>query len=429
MSFTSGLDVPSVVKLDKNLDELRVACEHPVDSLKMVKELGEPFPGADWLEALNGGHAQNRTSPYAPDSNITIRGESCIFAMLRELHGANVTDARAYSLLVMIAQIKKYALTVLPWRHDETQRTTECVSITAQIFRGLFLRWMTSKLVGVERSRAFAVMVTHLQEAVDRFPALPERLNLTANDYQVRRLFTGLIAPQLVESNSGLESGSMLAQYGDSFLLNIVRARRQRAGSEDGSTDDDLFMALRGTVTFAEPPRETKGGRPLAVIVPPTFVTADLFIPEASEPALYYGSSGVLLLLEWARAWLEGAAELREPIRLHQQCMQQFASSALGRAADKKEALLLITASWALEVARSAALLQEPEPPVRATEIAAWKKDREKMVMLRNRLFFYRFCATTCGDAWATNACKIGVHFSKAFSDAFGCPPPPEIVC
>ncbi|KAK8770482.1 hypothetical protein V5799_013053, partial [Amblyomma americanum] len=193
MSFTSGLDVPSVVKLDKNLDELRVACEHPVDSLKMVKELGEPFPGADWLEALNGGHAQNRTSPYAPDSNVTIRGESCIFAMLRELHGVNVTDARAYSLLVMIAQIKKYALTVLPWRHDETQRTTECVSITAQIFRGLFLRWMTSKLVGVERSRAFAVMVTHLQEAVDRFPALPERLNLTANDYEVRRLFTGLI--------------------------------------------------------------------------------------------------------------------------------------------------------------------------------------------------------------------------------------------
>ncbi|KAH7965268.1 hypothetical protein HPB49_005784 [Dermacentor silvarum] len=88
-------------QVDESLEKLRAPCNASESSFMMIKDLKAPFPGGDWLGALKSASAVKTEPVYSPETNVTIRGETCIDAMLSHLHGVSIVDARIYSLAVI----------------------------------------------------------------------------------------------------------------------------------------------------------------------------------------------------------------------------------------------------------------------------------------------------------------------------------------
>ncbi|KAH7964761.1 hypothetical protein HPB49_001231 [Dermacentor silvarum] len=410
-------------QVDESLEKLRAPCNASESSFMMIKDLKAPFPGGDWLGALKSASAVKTEPVYSPETNVTIRGETCIDAMLSHLHGVSIVDARIYSLAVMYAQVKKYAYLVRRQSHNPVQMVTECLRVTERLFSKLFMVWVKTKVIGAESARAFAVMVDHLKKAAGTFPSLADQLNLTTPDYELSQLEISATGEEDARKQSRQAENPNGPRYSDNFLHNVIKALKDAAQSNISGENTD--NPTGGDVSAAS------GRLPMAVVADAVFFTPDLFLPEVSEPVLSYGSSGALLLLKWATASVEQDRHLREAIQRHERCLQDAASSSLGRSATEEEELLVPAVAWALKVAHWAAVAQwlavPGAPPVPVS--ANVDQEAKQLTETRSRLFFHRFCATSCGDARAARACKIGVHFSKEFSAAFGCRAPPDYWC
>ncbi|XP_070388490.1 uncharacterized protein [Dermacentor albipictus] len=408
-------------KVDETLDKLRAPCNASDGSFVMIKDLKAPFPGGDWLEALKSLRGEKTEPVYTPESNVTIRGETCIGAMLSYLRRVSVADARIYSLAVMYAHVKNYAYVARRQSYNPTERASNCLRFTASLFSKPYLVWLKTKVVSEESIRAFNVMMERLEEAARNLPSLADRLNVTTPGYEPIRLdaiATGEEDAQTTNHHAQISIGS---SHRDTFLHNVIKA--QKATAQGTRSTDNSYNAKRG---------EGGGGASLQTkeVFDELFLTPDLFLPQVSEPALYYGSSGVLLLLQRTRASVEQDIVLREAIQLHHRCLHDAASFALGRSATEEEVLLVPVAIWALKVAHWAAVLHRPPvqealapSPAKVDQEAKWRTNT------RSRLFFHRFCATSCGDERAARACKIGAHLSREFSEAFNCRAPRKYWC
>ncbi|KAH7963660.1 hypothetical protein HPB52_022328 [Rhipicephalus sanguineus] len=95
-------------QIDESLEKLRTPCLASESSHVTIRDLKVPFPGGDWLKALISIQGENDSSAYSPNTTVSIRGETCIVAMLSHLQRVSVEEARIYSLVVMYAHMKIY---------------------------------------------------------------------------------------------------------------------------------------------------------------------------------------------------------------------------------------------------------------------------------------------------------------------------------
>ncbi|KAL1474478.1 hypothetical protein MTO96_020661 [Rhipicephalus appendiculatus] len=236
-----------------------------------------------------------------------------------------------------------------------------------------------------------------------------------------------LIGDDDTRKRSHQDNGSGGQRFDEDFLANVVRARKPDV-QDNEREDKSAVLKEEGhdkkILLIGAPSTNRVVNR--AVVAKLLFMTPDLFLPEVSEPVLYYGSSGVALLLQWAAALIRKNGNLQAALEQQQRCLRKAASSALRRKVGDKEGKLVLTTSWALKVAHWAAVAEPDAGQPASAEVV--QEDKE-LAETRSRLFFLRFCATTCGNRRSAKSCKIGVHLSKEFSEAFGCRAPPDYLC
>ncbi|KAL1474476.1 hypothetical protein MTO96_020659 [Rhipicephalus appendiculatus] len=173
-------------QIDESLEKLRTPCLASESSDMTIRDLKAPFPGGDWLGAFKSSQGENESSAYSPGTIVSVRGETCIVAMLSYMQSISVEEARIYSLAVLYAHMKNYAYMVRHRQHSLAQIARKCLKITAHMFSRTFEAWIKTKILGEDSIQAFATMLDHLKKAAATLPSMPDQLNPEPKPYRTK---------------------------------------------------------------------------------------------------------------------------------------------------------------------------------------------------------------------------------------------------
>ncbi|KAL3212950.1 hypothetical protein MRX96_035775 [Rhipicephalus microplus] len=201
--------------------------------------------------------------------------------------------------------------------------------------------------------------------------------------------------------------------YGDRFLLNVARASKdnvfptlfQRESStstgSEGNTDMDAgtlaALQIEGTISYDAHTRQ--------LLVPAVWLSDLMFVRDGSFPVLDVAALGVRLLAVWIRAQLAGRPQVLENLKSTAECPGHEFETPLDE--DNSDQVMREVASTELAL--------------RIAFQASRSREHLAADVLRDRVFFWRFCQTHCGDVVGRDACEFAVHLAGGFRDAFEC--------
>ncbi|KAH8032110.1 hypothetical protein HPB51_023220 [Rhipicephalus microplus] len=352
--------IEAATKIDEAVETWRVQADRSeAFAILRLGQLGKVVVGASWTEALNTGLPKGHTAPqFTANDTAKIRAREMI-------HGA---------------------LTVLLLGRESIQHV-----------------------------RLYVVLLLLAQ--VMKYRYLLERpLERTLKDHAWCLHETAVLSSSQGSLNTGFSTSSPAAaptSYGDHFLLNVARASKdsvfpavfQRESStstgSEGNTDMDAgtlaALQIEGTISYDAHTRQ--------LLVPAVWLLDLMFVRDGSFPVLDVAALGVRLLAVWIRAQLAGRPQVLENLKSTAECHGYEFETPLDEDNSDQVVREVASTEWALRIAFQAS------------------RSRERLAadVLQDRVFFWRFCQTHCGDVVGRDACEFAVHLAEGFRDAFEC--------
>ncbi|KAK8769878.1 hypothetical protein V5799_013657 [Amblyomma americanum] len=143
--------------------------------------------------------------------------------------------------------------------------------------------------------------------------------------------------------------------------------------------------------------------------VPAILLSDAMFVRDDAVPALDLATLGFRLLVAWLRGQSEARPDLLEDLKESSQCLWLKLETPVDLHLSEEAVREVVVNHWALSVAFLASQL-----PRRRGDLV---ND-----VLSDRVFFWRFCQSLCGDALHKDACSFVVHHVQGFKDTFMCP-------
>ncbi|XP_077559210.1 uncharacterized protein LOC144174401 isoform X1 [Haemaphysalis longicornis] len=404
----------AILAVDSQVEDIRKTADPLVDRFRVVSlaDLPHPLPELSALsEALRDRpHVRGRSPSHEAHKNgrprLQARTLDKVAAVVSVLASVDVSIAGLYLLLVTSSHLLKYSYILRqPNEDDDVSAAVQvCLRATATHFAQQFPSWLARMTEAPDARPYLHTMVSDLNTWAASTPFVAAAFTLSGSEIggiQVRTISTDV--PQAREEVPALDD--------EDFLPSVIQRSKALLPEDWPSVQRRLQQQLRGGTA------EDDG----VVTVPSLYLTADLLHHEASEETLDYSTVGVRLLADWAT--MVAAGEVRRghvnvtSVSAYSKCVEEHATSALGGSWSKGALRFVPFLPWALDVALMA-----------ATRGGTRHGDAESGVSVQRalkRVFFRRFCLTTCGDPEAAATCRYTVLHSHHFAHAFGCTRPP----
>ncbi|XP_075726387.1 uncharacterized protein LOC142768308 [Rhipicephalus microplus] len=409
--------IEAATKIDEAVETWRVQADRS-EAFAIVRlgQLGEVVVGASWTEALNTGLPRGNTTPqFTANDTAKIRAREMIHGALTVLllGRESIQHVRFYVVLLFLAQVMKYRYLLERPLERTLKDHAWCLHETAVLSSTFFPTWVTKTLVAPDAIQDLGRMMEGLREAMVREPDTLPELNISASE---ATKWTVYVIGSEGSLNTGFSTSSPAAAptlYGDRFLLNVARASKdnvfptvfQRESStstgSEGNTDMDAgtlaALQIEGTISYDAHTRQ--------LLVPAVWLSDLMFVRDGSFPVLDVAALGVRLLAVWIRAQLAGRPQVLENLKSTAECPGHEFETPLDEDNPDQVVREVASTEWALRIAFQAS------------------RSRERLAadVLRDRVFFWRFCQTHCGDVVGRDACEFAVHLAGGFRDAFEC--------
>ncbi|XP_065283276.1 uncharacterized protein [Dermacentor albipictus] len=414
--------IAAVTKIDEAVEAWRAKADRRESFATMrLRELRDVVGGASWIEALNSGLLATGASPqFTNESAVMTRARGQIYGALAALlfGQASMEHARFYAVLLLLAQVMKYRYLLERTLERTLKDHGQCLHVTGSLTSASFTAWVTQTLVPTGAIEDLGHMVKGLKEAMVSRPAPVPELNVSDSD--VAKWTVHVIGSEraLPQSSAVSSLAAASAPYDDRFLLNVARASRDNVlpalskheSTSSGGRDDPLgedvdartlaAWQIRGTTSY-----DSRTGR---LFVPAVWLSNIAFVRDSAVPALDFATLGVRLLAVWIRSQLTKRPHLRENLESSSGCPWREVDTSLEDENSDEVVRKVASTEWALRLAFLAS--QQPLP----------RKDLASGV-LRDRVFFWRFCQSHCGDIVSGDVCGIAVRRTRSFRDAFAC--------
>ncbi|KAH7953766.1 hypothetical protein HPB49_011977 [Dermacentor silvarum] len=394
----------AVLAVDANVEGIRKSLDSSVHQFQVVQRGDLPPPLSESLLAQMretrraAGHAHfARRKP-----TVRARGLEKIGAIVELFGTINLGLARVYLLLLTSSHVVKYAYMLHPLKgQDRANPIQICLQATAGYFPGHFPFWLASTMETSEAHIYLDHMVARLKQSAEDMAYNTKTFAINGSEFTRTPVTT--ISPR-----GGVQGREVSALHG-SFPQFIIQLSREPLTENWPSVEKVAQQQLRGGITAK---RSVSGEG--TVIVSSLFLAADLMHADDAEETLDYSTVGVRLLITWANTAVEVDNRERsnassKNITAYRQCVADRITADTGSSLSQEALSFVLFLPWALDVA----LLS-------STRRTSADK-RVGLLGAKQRLFFRRFCQTTCGDAEAAKACRYGVLNSEAFSEAFHC--------
>ncbi|XP_077522985.1 uncharacterized protein LOC144133727 [Amblyomma americanum] len=363
---------------------------------RRLGSLQSPFAGATWADALSsGGLPANFTGFHA---DVEIRAEPQIYGALSALAATSVERARLYALLVFVAQVMRY-------RYVLTSDAAQHLSPEA---------------VARLRSVVDALKSSFLSEAGAE--------NIAVGEFNITIIGeTGITDRNDTSLGTTGSSSDQLLDEGASFLSNVVRASAGGVG-QPPDVEANVDRQLRSSLLLTMSP--LSGHARYAITLSATLLSEPSFVDDPSLPELDYATVGVQIMRLWLYAELRENAALSEALRNRS---LQCPSSNVTSSADIAD----VAVEWALRTALAASRvsrrqrrqMQTLSPPVTTRGGGDREDNKDGAWLFRDRVFFWRFCHSLCGDPRIAGLCDLVLPRVPGFPTAFGCRPHVGVRC
>ncbi|KAL1430478.1 hypothetical protein MTO96_014922 [Rhipicephalus appendiculatus] len=308
-----------------------------------------------------------------------------------------------YLLLLTVSHVVKYEYLLHPLEvHDRMQSMQICLQATAEYFPGRFPFWLASTVETPEARFYLDEMVANLKQSATDMAYDGKLFVINGSEFTTTPVTT-------IHPKRSVQNGEAPA-LSEAFPLSILQLSMEPLDQDWLTALEAAQQQLRGDITAQ---RSTTSGEG-AVVVPSLFLSADMMHSEDLEETLDYSTVGVRLLIAWANmATATDNGEMSnassKDIAAYRQCVADRIAEDTGTSLSQDALRFVLFLPWALDVA----LLSSTR--------GTYASKRVGVLRAKQRLFFRRFCQTTCGDPEAADACRYGVINSQAFSEAFYC--------
>ncbi|KAH7942490.1 hypothetical protein HPB49_024596 [Dermacentor silvarum] len=398
---------------------------------RRLGDLNTPFANATWSDALNTLPA--KFPAFTASSYVQVRDEPLLYAALGAMSSVNLERARLYAIVLLLAQVIRYRYIL---GVSSRALTYECLSTTGSHFPTVFLPWSYGTLVERDTPHKLRQMADIMKESfraeVGLYGADLGHWSVTIVGESKESYYNA--TRRVTPSVSGKP-----APYGEaSFLVNVVRARADSVGQE-WDDDGDVDRQLRGSLQF-KPSSPSPNRQATHVVIMSAALLADpFFIGDPALPELDYGTVGVRLLAQWLNAELRSNTPMREMIAnfsppcppgdaekdpifdIAGEGKQTANQTPYANSADVTTELALRTA-----LAASRATRLQPQRKSAASSSQTAEREvlgEEEAWLLRDRVFFWRFCHSLCGDARQAGLCDHVIPRVTGFAKVFACDP------
>ncbi|KAH9373618.1 hypothetical protein HPB48_014785 [Haemaphysalis longicornis] len=423
----------AILAVDSQVEDIRKSADPLVDRFRVVSlaDLPHPLPELSALsEALRDRpHERGRSPSHGADKNgrprLQARTLDKVAAVVNVLASVDVSIAGLYLLLVTSSHLLKYSYILRqPDGDDHIQAAMVCLRATATHFAQQFPSWLARMTEAPDARPYLHTMVSDLNTCSmaqndaqnDAYPAIVLRTsNLPLQTVFALALRCALCFPHrepasLAATDVPQAREEVPALDDEDFLPSVIQRSKALLPEDWPSVQRRLQQQLRGGTA------EDDG-----VVTVPS-------LPHG-RPATPRGLGRDPRLLD-RRKVLKPPIQIQPTLRLprrghvnvtsvsaYSKCVEEHATSALGGSWSKGALRFVPFLPWALDVALMA-----------ATRGGTRHGDAESGVSVQRalkRVFFRRFCLTTCGDPEAAATCRYAVLHSLHFAHAFGCTRPP----
>ncbi|KAL1437596.1 hypothetical protein MTO96_048804 [Rhipicephalus appendiculatus] len=410
--------IEAATKIDEAVETWRVQADRS-EAFATVRlgELREVVEGASWTEALNTGLPRANTSPhFTNDSTVKIKArgkDTRCFGCPAFKVTESIQHVRVYVVLLLLAQVMKYRYLLERPLESTLKDHAWCLRVTATLASALFPTWVTQTLIATDAIQDLGRMMEDLRETMIHQPDIFPELNISASE--IIKWTVHVIGSE-GSLHTGFPSSSPAAapsSYDDRFLLNVARASRDNVfptifehknstseGTDDTADIDARTLAawqIEGTISYAVRTRR--------LFVPAVWLSDLMFVRDGSFPVLDVAALGVRLLAVWIRAQFAGRPQVLENLKGTAECPGHEFETPLDEDNSDEVVREVASTEWALRI---------------AFEASRSRKDLAVDV-LRDRVFFWRFCQIHCGDVVGRDACEFAVRLTGSFRDAFEC--------
>ncbi|XP_077508461.1 uncharacterized protein LOC144119795 [Amblyomma americanum] len=415
--LSSSTNSTAVFLIDHRVESGRAkADDQPWTALRSPDELKFIAPELLWRDALQRGLSSILRTERENDTGVEVRGADSIRSIIGYLRQQQLRAAGLYALVVLLAQVMKYAPTEEQAKVTPVEKNVAgCLGVTAENFGRLYPLWVARTL---QRKGEVTAARSLFQDIVATLKS-DRRVNggvLIDTDRLVKaRLFIYDEA-----GNESLRAMPLLATLRPEFLPNLAAVAAAGVGEEEPAPKEYWLPQLRGHVGYSG------DGQFLisSTYVSGTGVFADVSADRSLQTTTRYATLGTLILRSifdsdatyfpsWAHRYIDG-------------CFASSASRALGQLVDRRLARAIMRSRWSGLLAKflKARFLGEaPIPEPEAAEQPTAERSAVNRASANNdKLFFRLLCFVECGEPDGRQLCNDMAALDRQFTEAFKCP-------
>ncbi|XP_065309448.1 streptococcal hemagglutinin-like isoform X2 [Dermacentor albipictus] len=386
-------------------------------ALKGPEELKYIAPEIDWRDALERGLPSRFRSEAQREMTVQIRAAGNIRNTVGRLRQQPLRQASLYSLLVLLAQVMKYA----PSMEEHASRSvadtsvSSCLRLTAAKFDRFYPLWV---------ARTFQ----RKDEVAGALAMFKDVTSTLRNDSRVNagvvidrsRLTNARLVLYDETGNASLPTVPLVATLGPHFLPNIAAVAAARVGEEETVPEDYWLPQLRGHVGY----RADANFLVSSAYLSGSSVFAYFSMDRKTQTMTQYATLGTLILRSifdsdagyfptWARGYIN-------------RCFAASASAVLGRPVDQTQAKKFMRTRWSAQLAWllvTRRLAEEASHEEEAASAASHRVTRDAVDRKfgLDRLFFRLLCFVQCGEPDGREVCNDMARCDRRFAEAFHC--------
>ncbi|KAH7959895.1 hypothetical protein HPB49_014766 [Dermacentor silvarum] len=416
---SSRINFSAISVMDYLVDEMRTKANGQAWSApSSPDELKYVDPQVAWRDALEQGLPSRLMTKEKLNIMVEFRGKEVIRSIVGQLRQLPVPSSSVYSLLVLLAQVMKYA----PSLGDETQRQEPaepsfsiCLRLTAKNFGRLYPFWVAQTFQSHELVEGARTMFQEITSTL----LSDNRVN-GGVILNLRRLNASQLVTYEEIGSENLPTAPLTTTLGPRFLPNVAAVAAAKVGLEEPVPEDHWAPQLRGHAGFHNDGNFLISSAYLSG----TDIFADISLDRRIRTTIRYATLGALILrsifnsdAEYSPPWARGYID---------QCFAGSASSVLGRPVDHRLARRIIRSRWSAQLALflKNRRLEEDVQQLRAeaemqTSKSTYSTNRTSAP--DDKLFYRLLCFVECGDGDGRDICNDMVGSDQRFPETFKC--------